>query len=232
MEVIVLAGGLGTRLQGVIGEYPKCMAEVAGRPFLAHVFDYLAQQRCVQAILSLGYKHEIVTEWVEKQDLPFVVDYVIEKEPRGTGGGLMLAMQQASADNVVVVNGDTLFTVNLERMMHYHLTQHSCTTLALKKMYSFDRYGVVNTNDGGVITSFEEKTYKEAGMINGGVYIVNQKHIHSKHLPIKCSMEKDYLEKYTAEGKFYGFESDGYFIDIGVPADYERAQEDLKTMAS
>lgn len=232
MEVIVLAGGLGTRLQGVIGEYPKCMAEVAGRPFLAHVFDYLAQQRCVQAILSLGYKHEIVTEWVEKQDLPFVVDYVIEKEPRGTGGGLMLAMQQASADNVVVVNGDTLFAVNLERMMHYHLAQHSCTTLALKKMYSFDRYGVVNTNDNGVIASFEEKTYKEAGLINGGVYIVNQKHIHSKHLPVKCSMEKDYLEKYTSEGKFYGFESDGYFIDIGVPADYERAQEDLKTMAS
>lgn len=232
MEVIVLAGGLGTRLQGVIGEYPKCMAEVAGRPFLAHVFDYLAQQRCVQAILSLGYKHEIVTEWVEKQDLPFVVDYVIEKEPRGTGGGLMLAMQQASADNVVVVNGDTLFTVSLERMMHYHLAQHSCTTLALKKMYSFDRYGVVNTNERGVITSFEEKTYKEAGMINGGVYIVNQKHFHSKHLPIKCSMEKDYLEKYTSEGKFYGFESDSYFIDIGVPADYEQAQEDLKTMAS
>lgn len=232
MEVIVLAGGLGTRLQGVIGAYPKCMAEVNGRPFLAYVFDYLAQQHCVQAILSLGFKHEVVTEWVDKQELPFVVDYVVEKEPLGTGGGLRLALQQASADNVVVVNGDTLFMVDLEKMMNFHLAQHSCTTLALKKMHAFDRYGVVNTNDNGLITSFEEKTYREEGMINGGVYIVNQKNILSKHLPVKCSMEKDYLEKYAAEGKFYGFESDGYFIDIGVPEDYERARYDLKTIAS
>lgn len=227
-----MAGGLGTRLQGVIGEYPKCMADVNGRPFLSYVFDYLAQQNCVQVILSLGYKHEIVTEWVDRQELPFVVDYVIEKEPRGTGGGILLAMQQASADNVVVVNGDTLFMANLQQMMDYHLAHHSCATLALKKMHQFDRYGVVNTDEEGVITSFEEKSYREEGMINGGVYILNQKGLLSKHLPVKCSMEKDYLEKYTPAKKFYGFESDGYFIDIGVPADYERAQYDLKTVIS
>lgn len=232
MEVIVLAGGLGTRLQGVIGAYPKCMAEVNGRPFLAHVFDYLAQQHCVQVILSLGFKHEIVTDWVDQQELPFVVDYVIEKEPLGTGGGLLLAMQQASADNVVVVNGDTLFMVDLDRMMNFHLAHHSCATLALKKMLAFDRYGVVNTSDHGIITSFEEKSYRDEGMINGGIYIVNQKGILSKHLPPKCSMEKDYLEKYAVEKKFYGFESDSYFIDIGVPEDYQRAQYDLKTIAS
>ncbi len=232
MEAIVLAGGLGTRLQGVIGAYPKCMAQVNGKPFLAYIFDYLAQQRCVQVILSLGYKHEIVTDWVGKQDLPFVVDYVVEKEPMGTGGGLLLAMKQATADNVIVVNGDTMFTVDLKAMMDFHLAHHSCATLALKKMYSFDRYGVVNINATGGITSFAEKTHRDEGIINGGVYILNQKGILSKHLPAKCSIEKDYLEKYTAEKHFYGFESEGYFIDIGVPEDFERAQQDFKTISA
>jgi len=230
MEVIVLAGGLGTRLQGVIGAHPKCMAEVNGKPFLAYVFDYLAQQHCVQVILSLGYKHEVVTEWVDRQDLPFVVDCVIEKEPLGTGGGILLAMKQATADNVVVVNGDTMFSVDLKGMMDFHLAKHSCTTLALKKMYNFDRYGVVRTDNEGHVATFEEKKFREEGLINGGVYIVNQRHLLSKHLPAKCSFEKDFLEKYAKDRHFFGYEDDGYFIDIGIPADYERAQGDFKSI--
>lgn len=230
METIILAGGLGTRLQGVIGQYPKCMASVNGRPFLAWLFDYLAGAGCTRAILSLGFKHEVILEWLDTQDVPFAVDYVIEKEPLGTGGGIHLAMKETVADNVVVVNGDTMFTVNLRDQMAYHLKHKSCTTLALKKMHDFDRYGVVNVDDSCIITSFEEKMYRAEGLINGGVYIVNSKHFFSKHFHHKFSFEKDYLEKYVSEKKFHGFESDAYFIDIGIPADYERAQEDFKTV--
>jgi D-glycero-alpha-D-manno-heptose 1-phosphate guanylyltransferase len=230
MEVIVLAGGLGTRLQGVIGAYPKCMAEVNNRPFLAYIFDYLAQQHCVRVILSLGYKHEVVTDWLATQDVPFVVDTVIEHEPLGTGGGILLAMRQAAADNVVVLNGDTMFMVDLKKMMDFHLAHHSCTTLALKNMKDFDRYGVVKTDTAGIIKSFEEKKHHEEGMINGGVYIVNQHSLFTKHLPAKCSFEKDYLEKNTVHNKFYGFEDNGYFIDIGIPQDYEQAKTDFKSI--
>ncbi|MCF8448279.1 MAG: nucleotidyltransferase family protein [Taibaiella sp.] len=230
MEVIILAGGLGTRLQGVIGDYPKCMAPVNGKPFLAYIFDYLAQQHCVRIILSLGYRHEVVEEWLAKQDLPFVVDCVIEPEPMGTGGGLQLAMRQAAADNVVVLNGDTMFMADLKAQMDCHLQYHSCLTLSLKKMQDFDRYGVVNTNDAGLITSFEEKKHRDSGMINGGVYIINTKAFLLKHLPVKCSFEKDYLERFVKEGKFYGCPSDAYFIDIGIPTDYAQAQTDFKTM--
>ena len=230
MEAIILAGGLGTRLQGVIGEYPKCMAPVNGKPFLAWIFDYLAEQGCVRTILSLGYKHEVVTDWLATQELPFVVDHVIEEEPLGTGGGIHLAMKQAAADNVIVLNGDTMFMVGLRDQMAYHLRQHSGTTLALKKMHKFDRYGVVNMDTSCVISSFEEKQYREEGLINGGVYIVNSKHFLSKHFHHKFSFEKEYLEKYAAEHKFHGFESDAYFIDIGIPEDYSRAQADFKTM--
>lgn len=230
MEVIILAGGLGTRLQGVIGAYPKCMAPVNGIPFLAYLFRYVAQQGCVRVILSLGYKHEVITEWLATQELPFVVDYVIEKEPLGTGGGILLAAHQAAADNVVVINGDTLFMTDLKAQMNAHLAHHAAVTLGLKNMKDFDRYGVVKTNDNGVITSFEEKQYRNEGTINAGCYIINTHALLTHHLPTKCSFEKDYLEHYTHEGKFYGHVSDAYFLDIGIPTDYEQAQHDFKTL--
>lgn len=230
MEVIVLAGGLGTRLQGVIGEYPKCMAVVNGKPFLSYIFDYLGKQQVTRVILSLGYKHEVVTEWLKEQELPFVVDYVVEHHPLGTGGGIRLAMEEAVADNVFVINGDTMFTVKLNAQMEFHRFCRSHTTLALKKMQDFDRYGIVNTNMTRVITSFEEKQARKSGLINGGVYIINTRAFLAKQLPEKFSFEKEYLEAYCEEGHFYGYVADDYFIDIGLPEDYARAQEDFKTL--
>lgn len=230
MEAIILAGGLGTRLQGVIGAYPKCMAPVNGQPFLAYLFEYLERQRCTRVILSLGYKHRIVTDWVEEQDVLFEIDCIIEQEPLGTGGGILAAIDEAETDDVVVLNGDTMFVTELAAQMALHKSKNASTTLALKKMKQFDRYGLVNTGADGVITSFEEKQYREEGLINGGVYIINREAFLGKQLPEKFSFEKDYLEKYTREKKFYGYESDGYFIDIGIPEDYNRAQDDLKTI--
>jgi D-glycero-alpha-D-manno-heptose 1-phosphate guanylyltransferase len=230
MEAIILAGGLGTRLQGVIGAYPKCMAPVNGRPFLAYLFDYLEQQKCTRAILSLGYKHRVITEWLEEQFLGFEVDCVIEDEPLGTGGGILATMEVAETDDVAVLNGDTMFKVDLAEQLAFHRSKNALTTLALKKMHRFDRYGIVNTDSKGVITSFEEKQYREDGLINGGVYFISREAFLAKKLAEKFSFEKDYLERFAPEKKFYGFESDSYFIDIGIPADYASAQEDFKTI--
>ncbi len=95
MECIVLAGGLGTRLQGVIGNYPKCMAEIAGKPFLYYLFKYLQSQPISRVILSLGHKHQIITDWLNTYTWNFTIDTVIESEPLGTGGGLRLALSEA-----------------------------------------------------------------------------------------------------------------------------------------
>jgi D-glycero-alpha-D-manno-heptose 1-phosphate guanylyltransferase len=230
MEAIILAGGLGTRLQGVIGAYPKCMAQVDGKPFLAHLFEYINRQKCTRVILSLGYKHKIVTDWLETQDLFFELDYVVENEPLGTGGGIQAAIEEAATDNVVVLNGDTLFKVELKEQMNFHIARGAATTIALKEMHDFDRYGVVNTDAKDVITSFEEKGHRKQGFINGGVYVINKTAFLEKKMPEKFSFEKDYLERFLNEQKFYGFKSDGYFIDIGVPADFERAQTDFKNI--
>ena len=232
MEAIILAGGLGTRLQGVIGAYPKCMAPVNGKPFLAYIFDYLERQECTRVVLSLGYKHEVVAEWLNKGSVNIPCSQVIESEPLGTGGGIQLALGAAKDKNVVILNGDTFFDVDLQKMMDFHLKAESKTTLALKQMREFERYGVVNMGANNIILSFEEKKYRATGLINGGVYIVDKEALLAKHLPQKFSFEKDYLERYVAEGNFCGYELDGYFIDIGIPEDYARVKDDFKKMFS
>ena len=229
MEAIILAGWLGTRLQGVIGETPKCMAPVNGLPFLSYLFEYLEKQRCTRIILSLGYKNKPIIDWLEEQDIFFELDYIVENEPLGTGGGILAALEECETDDVVVINGDTMFDVNLRQMILFHQSNNAQTTLALKEMHNFDRYGIVNTNDAGLITSFEEKQQRESGLINGGIYVIDREAFIERKLPNKFSFEKDYLERYTNDKKFYGYKNDGYFIDIGVPADYEQAQHDFKT---
>lgn len=230
MEAIILAGGLGTRLQGVIGAQPKCMAPVNGEPFLHYLLEYLSKNNCTRVILSLGYKHKVVINWLEEQFLDFELDYVVETEPLGTGGGILAALEEAATDDVLVLNGDTMFNVDLTAMFAFHRSNKAATTLALKQMTDFERYGVVHANDKGIITAFEEKKLTAEGTINGGVYIINREAFLAKDLSEKFSFEKDYLEQFVGEKEFYGFADKGYFIDIGIPEDYTKAQEDFKTM--
>ncbi|RYD53069.1 MAG: D-mannose-1-phosphate guanyltransferase [Sphingobacteriales bacterium] len=226
-ECIVLAGGLGTRLRGVIGDQPKCMAPVGGQPFLHWLFRYLDRQGCTRCVLSLGYRHEVVLDWLQTQDLPFEVDYVIEHEPLGTGGGMVLALQNCQHEQVFVVNGDTLFNASLEDLLQTHLNADAETTLALKPMQDFERYGTVEIASGNEITAFAEKQPCQEGLINGGIYVISRTTFVSRLFPAKFSFEKDYLEATVGEGRLYASLDSGYFIDIGVPDDYERAQTEI-----
>lgn len=98
MEVIILAGGLGTRLRSVVSEVPKCMAPVAGRPFLCYLLKYLTRYNVTRVILSVGYLREVIYKWIDevKDDFPFDFDYAVEEEPLGTGGGIKLALSKTS----------------------------------------------------------------------------------------------------------------------------------------
>ena len=174
MECIILAGGLGTRLRNTIGDYPKCMAAVNERPFLHYIFQYLQQQKCERVILSLGYKHEIITSWLQKESPSFQTDFVIETVPLGTGGGIQLALQKTNDDNVAVLNGDTFFNIDLNQLFTFHHEKNAAASLALKPMTQFERYGAVRVNENDLILSFEEKRFQEKGLINGGVYVLNK----------------------------------------------------------
>jgi D-glycero-alpha-D-manno-heptose 1-phosphate guanylyltransferase len=206
------------------------MAPVNGLPFLHYVFKYLEEQNCQSIILSLGYMHEVILNWLEQEN-PFIpVSYVIEQEPLGTGGGIRLAMEKAGDEHVVVLNGDTMFRADLSQLLAFHNEKDATTTLALKPMQQFERYGSVCIDEHGLVRAFEEKKFRSEGLINGGVYAINRKQFMEKRLPPQFSFEKDYLEAFVAEGRFYGRAIDKYFIDIGIPEDYQQAQKDFKTL--
>ena len=230
MEVIVLAGGLGTRLRSVVSEVPKCMAPVAGKPFLWYLLKYLTRYDVSKVILSVGYLRGVIFDWVEevKDDFPFHFDYAIEEEPLGTGGGIRLALNKVTTSDVVVLNGDTYFDVNLEELMKNHRLYSSAVTLALKPMCDFDRYGrVVIDNMDKRIVEFKEKEYCKEGLINGGIYVINRLEPIFEGLPKKFSFETAVFEPQCKLGKLFGVVQDGYFIDIGIPEDYKKAQEEL-----
>ena len=227
-QAIILAGGLGTRLREAVPDLPKCMAPVAGRPFLYHVINYLRQQGITSFIFSLGYKHEVIEQYL-KDDFPTLIyECVIETEPLGTGGAIRLACKHATETQVLIANGDTLFKTDLSLLAGFHMAQDADCTLALKPMKDFDRYGMVETDEQGHVKSFREKQYYRQGLINGGLYILNTTRFLAHSLPQKFSFEKDYLEKEVANGTLSAQAQDSYFIDIGIPEDYNRAQLELK----
>ena len=226
-EAIILAGGLGTRLRSAVPDLPKCMAPVNGKPFIAYVIDYLQQQGITRFVLSLGYMHEAIIEFISKEYPTLDVEYSIEAEPLGTGGAIRYACLKTETDNVIATNGDTLFKVNIADVANAHFSNNADCTLSLKPMKNFDRYGVVELNDDKTIKSFKEKQQYDSGLINGGVYALNTKQFLSEYLPLKFSFEKDYMEALFTERKMFGVIQDEYFIDIGIPEDYERAQKEL-----
>jgi D-glycero-alpha-D-manno-heptose 1-phosphate guanylyltransferase len=223
---IVLAGGLGTRLQHVVGNLPKPMAPVAGKPFLQYVLDYLGREDVNEIILAVGYLRESIINYFGNAYNGLSLKYSVEEEPLGTGGAIFHAGSQVESDSVFIVNGDTYFDVNLRGLYQFHSEKNAEITIALKRMERFDRYGTVEIDNTGCITGFKEKKYLEEGLINGGIYCLNRS-VFSASLPQKFSFETEILEKGVERGSMFGLESEGYFIDIGIPSDYDKAQTEL-----
>lgn len=227
-EAIILAGGLGTRLRDTVPDLPKCMAPVNGQPFLSYVIRHLLSQGIEKFIFSLGYKHEAIEEFLNTQYPTINSQCCIEEDPLGTGGAIRFACEKATEKNVLVINGDTLYKIDVTSLSQSHMDHSPLCSIALKPMKNFDRYGVVEINSNNVVTNFKEKQFYTAGLINGGVYMLNAEAFLKKDFPQKFSFEKDFLEKEYANNNIYGFIQDNYFIDIGIPEDYQRAQDELK----
>ncbi len=227
MEAIILAGGYGTRLQSVIKDIPKPMVDINGRPFLSYLVDHLSCQNIRKILLSVGYKHEIIKNYFGLRYKNLDIEYVIEDKPLGTGGAIKEALKWVEGDDVVVLNGDTFFYLELKKLIEFHLAQDAILTIAVKLMHNFDRYGTVVLKEGKII-NFEEKTFKAAGYINGGVYVVKKAIFKSFDMKRdKFSFEMDFLHKNIEKIKPIAFSSNSYFIDIGIPEDYKKAQKEI-----
>jgi D-glycero-alpha-D-manno-heptose 1-phosphate guanylyltransferase len=226
-EAIILAGGLGTRLKSVVAELPKSLAPVAGKPFLEYLLNYAGQQGINKFVFALGYKTELIEEFVKSFLAKEQYTFSIEEQPLGTGGAIYKSCHQIESENAIVLNADTFFGIDYFKLSSDHELNRAACTLALKPMLSFDRYGVVDVNDQNQIVGFSEKKYHEEGLINGGVYVLNVKSFLQKSYPQIFSFEKDYLEKEYVNKKIFGMISDAYFIDIGIPEDYKKAQKEI-----
>lgn len=226
-EAIILAGGLGTRLRSLIPDIPKCMAPVAGRPFLSYVITHLQKEGIEKFIFSVGYKNEIIIDFINSHFSFLESHFSIEEKLLGTGGAIKFACNKTTGKTILVVNGDTLFMIDVNKLAVFHDMCGADCTLSLKPMQSFDRYGVVGLNKDYSIKSFNEKKFYETGLINGGVYALHPVKFLKEDLPEKFSFEKEYLEKYFEKRRMYGVVQDKYFIDIGIPEDYERAQREI-----
>lgn len=228
-EAIILAGGFGTRLSSVVNDLPKSMAPINGKPFLDYQLDYLDVFGIERVIISVGYMHEKIIEHYGNAYKNFKIDYAIEKEPLGTGGGLKKAMLMAKGPLVYALNGDTFYHIDYKKFLDIHRSKESKMSIVIRELDDVSRFGALERDENLRITGFWEKSQKSgSGFINGGVYIFNKRFFESQNLPDKFSLEKDFFEKIYKTEKMYGVLCRQYFIDIGVPEDYAKAQDDFK----
>lgn len=230
-DCIILAGGMGTRLESVVSDVPKCLAPINGKPFLYYLCKQLMQYHFCKVVFSVGYKKEIVKDYIfnNRHEFKFAFDFAEENEPLGTGGAILNALPYSDTEDFFVVNGDTFFQVDYDKMLAFQQEKMADCTVALKNMNDASRYGLINMNEESIIQSFEEKKEGTSGYINGGIYCFFRKSFLNIPFPKKFSLEKDYLEKFTTERDIVGFRecAKNYFIDIGIPQDYEKAQTEI-----
>ncbi len=229
-EAIILAGGFGTRLQTVVSDLPKPMATVAGKPFLHYIVKQLVQQGIQRIVFSVGYKSEYIIDYFSNIDFGIEMLFEKENEPLGTGGGIKYAMKACESQTILVLNGDTYFDIDFSALHTVYLEKKAKAALALRYVNNAGRYGQVKMDDKNRIIAFEEKNLvaQNAGCINGGTYILNKDYF-IKNTNSKFSIEKDFFEKQVDQGVLTGHVYDSYFIDIGIPEDYFKANEDFRT---
>lgn len=228
---IVLAGGLGTRLRGVVPDLPKPMAPINGCPFLEHQLNYWIKQGIRRFILSVGYRRDAIMAHFGSHYHGAAVDYAVEATPLGTGGGMLLAAELlADEAPFLLLNGDTFFEVELSELQTFHRDRHSDWTFSLFNSNEAGRYMGMDVAADGRITALKSGRSEVGALANGGVYLVEPGLLARSGFASgdKASLEEDILPALQAlGGSFYGIHCAGRFIDIGVPADYFRAAEIL-----
>lgn len=234
LQALVLAGGAGTRLRSVLGDnVNKTMAPIAGKPFLEYLIMRLQSQNIVDIILAVGYKADAIESYFgrgERWDVRLV--YSREQDFLGTGGAVKLAEDRIRGDEFLVLNGDTFFDADLGELVRFHHDTRATATLALAQVENAARFGAVGVDEGGRIVSFREKdAHAYAGLINGGIYVLSRKVLEMIPTGQVCSLERDVCPALVGHNLF-GRSFPGFFIDIGVPADYEHLQANPSALSA
>lgn len=225
-QAVILAGGLGTRLGELTKERPKPLLDVDGKPFLDYIIWNLRRQGIQKLLFSVGYLADLIKEHFGNGEKHGVqIDYVIEEKPAGTGGALRLA-QSALQDIFFVLNGDTLFDVNMRDLALLLSEKHALACLALREVQDCSRYGSITLAADGRCTGFQEKCGQGNGLVSGGIYVMRKEALSV--LPENgSSLEQDLFPLLVKRGVLKAKQYQGFFLDIGLPETYSAAQTDV-----
>ncbi|MFT5676410.1 MAG: D-glycero-alpha-D-manno-heptose 1-phosphate guanylyltransferase [Paraglaciecola sp.] len=222
MKVLILAGGLGTRLRSVINDVPKPLAPINEIPYIAYILKALYQKGLTEVILSVGYKAQHFTDFIErhKQQLPDMeITLLVEPQPLGTGGALRYCYGKYPADSYLIFNGDSFCDFSLEKILSMG-EQHG-SALVVAEVQDVSRYGEVTVFPDGKVKAFHEKKESgEGGMINAGIYYIPSHFVAQCEAQKHFSLEHEIIPKLLESG-LYAVKAIGEFIDIGVPEDYQ-----------
>jgi NDP-sugar pyrophosphorylase family protein len=226
VQAIILAGGLGTRLRPLVSDIPKPMAEVAGRPFMEYLLLQLRRAGVTRVVICAGFKAEPLNAYFgDGSRWGAALEYSIEPEPLGTAGALKLAEPLLSGDRWLVMNGDSFLDISLAGLAEAHRRTPAPATIALARVADVQRYGSVNCAEDGSLTRFVEKGHSTGpGLVNGGIYVIERRTLELIPDRGATSLERDVLPQLVGRG-LRGVQSDAFFIDIGVPEDFLRAQQ-------
>jgi len=205
------------------------MLQVAGRPFLAHILNRIYLPEISGIVLAVGFQWEKISSYVGNNWNGIPIHYAVEPQPFGTGGGIKNAMGMVDGNEALIVNGDTLFAINLPSFIGFAREKRAEVCIALRNVEDCSRYGRVTVGPNGEMLTFGEKGYKGAGLINGGIYYIRGNCLDG----IKAesfSFETDFLSLQQPGHRIYGMPFDDYFIDIGIPSDLQRAEVELRAM--
>jgi D-glycero-alpha-D-manno-heptose 1-phosphate guanylyltransferase len=223
VDAVILAGGLGTRLRAVVADRPKVMAVINGRPFLNYLFDQLITAGIARVVLCTGYLSRQIQSCVGDSYRTLSIVHSVESVPLGTAGALRLASQMLLSNPALVMNGDSYCAVSLERFWLSHLSAKAAATLVLARLSNTERYGRVKLGAGDEVIGFEEKGGTQGqGLINAGIYLIHRSLIDEIPIDRAVSLEREVFPKWIGRS-FYGFETDGKFLDIGTPESYASA---------
>jgi D-glycero-alpha-D-manno-heptose 1-phosphate guanylyltransferase len=227
MEAIVLAGGFGSRLGSAIEGKPKALAPVGGRPFLELLLRRLQQQDMRRVILSVGYLADTIREHFGDRFNGLELAYAVEDAPLGTGGATLQALTMTRCRSVFVLNGDTLVDLDYAAMLTRHIDAGVKASIAVVEVADCTRFGHILIEEDRAV-GFAEKGQSGPGKISAGAYLIDRDLFKPYNMPTAFSMEKEFFEPYLKELRPVAFLTSGYFIDIGIPEDLARAQNELR----
>jgi len=239
IDTLILCGGEGTRLQSIVPDKPKILADIGDSPFIEYLLNYLESEGLKRIILCTGYKHDQIEKWVKSSyngDLKLMLSR--ERQALGTGGAIKNAQKLIHSNNFLVINGDTFSKINYYSFVKYFNSRNAVALLALKKLKNNEPYGNIKIDSMNRIISFIEKensfdqNYFD-GFINAGVYLLSKVILELIPSNVNVSFESETMQLIMKKFKDsnYGFYCEGSFIDIGTPSNYYRAHKILEKYA-